>query len=161
MRTKSRMQGGALVRILLAASMALGLSMSASASDPDPDRYIVSFLDVGKGKAALKAAGARIELELAGREAAAVHIPPKALNGLRNNPNIEYIEKDTLRFPMAQTTPWGIPAVQANLVSDGSAGNRKICIIDSGYAASHEDLTGNNAAGKSGTYWNSDSYFHG
>ena len=62
MRAKSCMQGGAFVRVLLATSMALGLSLSANASDPDPDRYIVSFLDVGKGKAALKAAGARYQM---------------------------------------------------------------------------------------------------
>jgi hypothetical protein len=62
-------QGRALIRILLSTSIVWGLSMSASAADldPDPDRYIVSFLDVGKGKAALKAAGARVELELPGR----------------------------------------------------------------------------------------------
>jgi subtilisin family serine protease len=148
--------------MLLSTLLALGLATAASAAEPDRDRYIVSFLDVAKGKAALRAAGARIELELAGREAAAVHIPARALNGLRNNPNIEYIEKDALRYPMAQTTPWGIPAVQADLVGDSAAGNRKICIIDSGYAPGHEDLSsGGNVNGEADTTWYEDSCFHG
>jgi len=111
-----------------------------SADQPDPDRYIVSFLDVDKGKSALRAAGARIELDLAGREAVAAHIPPRALKGLARNPNIEYIEPDALRYPMAQTTPWGIPAVQADMVPDLTAADIKVCIIDSGYDNTHEDL---------------------
>ncbi len=127
--------------VLLAASVfALGALAPALAGQPDHDRYIVSFLDVGKGKAALRAAGARIEREIPRHEIAAVHIPRQALNGLRRNPHIEYIEPDVLRYPMAQTTPWGIPAVQADLVSDMGAGNRTVCIIDSGYSLGHEDL---------------------
>ncbi|MCH7667488.1 MAG: S8 family serine peptidase [Acidobacteria bacterium] len=110
------------------------------AVEPDPDRYIVSFSNPGQGKAALRAAGARIELDLPRHDAAAAHIPAHALAGLRQNPNIAYIEPDALRFPMAQTTPWGIPAVQADLVDDGNAGNRTVCIIDSGYWNGHEDL---------------------
>lgn len=113
-------------------TFAIGTPAAAFATDPDPDRYIVSFLDVGKGKAALRAAGARIVLDLPRHEVAAVHIPSRALKGLRRNPNIEYIENDVLRFPMAQTMPWGIPAVQADLVSDLGSANRTVCIIDSG-----------------------------
>jgi subtilisin family serine protease len=126
--------------LLVAAILALGAITPVLAAQPDNDRYIVSFLDVNKGKAGLRAAGARIELDLSQHEAAAVHIPSRALAGLRRNPNIEYIEPDALRYPMAQTTPWGIPAVQADLVSDADAANRTVCIIDSGYANGHEDL---------------------
>lgn len=126
--------------LLVVAILALGAIAPVLAAQPDKDRYIVSFLDVNKGKAALRAAGARIELDLSQHEAAAVHIPSRALAGLRRNPNIEYIEPDVLRYPMAQTTPWGIPAVQADLVSDTDAANRTVCIIDSGYTNGHEDL---------------------
>ena len=52
---------------------------------PDPDRYIVSFTRPAQGKAALKAAGARIELDLPLHNAAAAHIPAPALEGLRQN----------------------------------------------------------------------------
>lgn len=163
MKSQSLKTGTMLGGVLLSAVFALGLSTAANAAEPDGDRYIVSFLDVGKGKAALKAAGARIELELAGREAAAVHIPARALKGLRNNPNIEYIEKDALRYPMAQTTPWGIPAVQADVAGlQPATANRQICIIDSGYATDHEDLSsGTNVHGEDGTTWYQDSCFHG
>ncbi len=147
------------------ALLALGSATTVAAAGPDPDRYIVSFLDVGKGKSALKAAGARVELDLAGREAAAVHIPARALKGLRSNPNIEYIEKDVLRYPMAQTTPWGVPTVLQEGVASAVPADRKICIIDSGYQRSHEDLPdGSNVYGTnvSGTgNWYEDTCFHG
>lgn len=156
-------RGAAISGLFLLAFFALGSATTVAAAEPDPDRYIVSFLDVEKGKSALKAAGARVELNLAGREAAAAHIPARALKGLRNNPHIEYIEKDVLRYPMAQTTPWGIPAVQAGLVSE--AANRTVCIIDSGYELEHEDLPiGNNVTGQidSGSGdWFEDTCFHG
>jgi subtilisin family serine protease len=158
-------RGAAISGLILLTFLALGSATTVAAAEPDPDRYIVSFLDVDKGKSALKAAGARVELNLAGREAAAAHIPARALKGLRNNPHIEYIEKDALRFPMAQTTPWGIPAVQANLVSHTGAANRTVCIIDSGYELFHEDLpNGNNVSGENNSVsgnWGEDSCFHG
>jgi len=147
--------------LLLIPILTCGVATAAIAADPDPDRYIVSFLDVGKGKAALRAAGASVQLELDRYEAAAAHIPPQALKGLRNNPHIEYIEEDVLRYPLAQTMPWGIPAVQADLVSDSAAGNRTVCIIDSGYALGHEDLPTANVTGEAGTDWDVDNCHHG
>ncbi len=128
---------------LIVAGIALTLGATAWASaagDPDPDRYIVSFYDHGKGKAALRASGARVVLDLPRHEAAAARIPARALKGLRRNPNIEFIEPDPIRVPMAQTTPWGIPAVQADLVTYNAASGLTVCIIDSGYSLGHEDL---------------------
>lgn len=120
---------------------ALGLTLAASeAAQPDPDRYIVSFLDHGKGRAALHNAGARVVLDLPRHEAAAARIPARAVAGLRRNPHIEFVEPDPIRFPTAQTTPWGIPAVQADLVTYTTSSGLTVCIIDSGYSLGHEDL---------------------
>lgn len=117
------------------------------AAPPDSDRYIVSFLDSARGKAALRSAGARIELDLPRHEIAAAHIPGRAIKGLRNNPHIEFVEQDVVRYPMAQTTPWGITAVQADRVTGATSGGLKVCIIDSGYNRGHEDLPTNNVTG--------------
>lgn len=64
---------------------------------------------------------------------------------LEANPSVEYVEEDAKRYlldvsPMAQSTPYGITMVQANQVSDASAGNTKVCVIDTGYDYDHEDL---------------------
>lgn len=74
---------------------------------------------------------------------------------LQSDPNVEYIEEDHKRYlmdvitPMAQTTPYGINMVQANQVSDGSAGNTKVCVIDTGWTSGHEDLQNSGVTGYS------------
>lgn len=116
------------------------LAGAVHAAGPDSNRYIVSFQDESKGKSALRSAGAEVLLELPRQGAVAARIPARALKGLQRNPNIEYIEADALRFPMSETTPWGIPTVQADLLSDAGTGDTLVCIIDSGYSNLHEDL---------------------
>ena len=149
------------VRSLAAAFVALSLSGVAAADDP---RYIVKFANEAPGRAALAAAGGRIVLELGPQGAAAAHLPPQALEALKRNPHIEYVEEDVIRVPFAQTVPYGIPMVQADQLSDALAGNRKECIIDSGYSLQHEDLalnavTGTNVTGTGN--WFEDSCGHG
>jgi serine protease len=142
-------------------------------------RYIVKFR-AGRsaaGHAALRAAGARTVLVLDPQDAVAVHVPAAALNGLSRNPNIEFIEEDVIREPYAwsnvatsgsEVLPYGIRMVQADTISPSNAGNRKLCIIDSGYSDQHDDLrdyTGTDLTAKladsgSGT-WNQDSCGHG
>ena len=129
---------GAIVAIAVAATFVFGAV--AVAASPDPDRYIVSFQDNAKGRSALRAAGAEVLLDLPNQGAVAARIPSRAIRGLQRNPNIEYIEADALRYPMAETTPWGIPAVQLGDLSDAATGDTTVCIIDSGYSNGHEDL---------------------
>lgn len=72
-------------------------------------------------------------------------------------------EPDPRRWPSAQITPFGFNNVQADQVSDSNAGNRKVCVIDSGYAINHEDLSGNQHGGTNGLAgnWNTTSGSHG
>lgn len=122
---------------------AVGLvsAMSVMAAD---NRYIVQFAPgaAGNGKAAVQAAGGRIERDLTQHSinAVAITIPSQALQALSNNPNVINVEVDERIYPMADQVPFGIPMVQADQVSDSLAGNQKICIIDSGYHVGHSDL---------------------
>ena len=131
----------------------------------DPDRYIVKFrMDIPmKASRAdfVKAMGAtRVYHDLEGINAVAVELPAAALKALANNRNVDYVERDLPRYAMAQTTPYGIVQSQASLVSPG-AGNRLVCIIDSGFDAAHEDL-GNNVSGYNGNLpWATDGFGHG
>jgi subtilisin family serine protease len=59
---------------------------------------------------------------------------------LARNPDVMRVELDPPRYPMAQSSPYGLAMIQADQVSDAAASNRKICIIDSGYYIGHEDL---------------------
>jgi len=103
-------------------------------------------------------------------------VPAQAVRGLANNPHVEYVEEDVKRYPLALTSPsaspyasgqlvpYGIKMVQADQLPDTFAGNRKLCIIDSGYDLAHEDLSTNAVTGEFDTgtgWWNTDENHHG
>ena len=132
--------------VLLMAALFLFAGLALAAPGPDQDRFIVKFQE-GKGpqgKVALRRAGAELLVELAPQNAAAFRIPAQALAGIARNPNVEYIEVDPPRYPMAQVVPYGITMVQAEFGVNGgiAAGGfvPKVCIIDSGIDGGHEDL---------------------
>jgi subtilisin family serine protease len=172
------------VSVLVAtiAAAAGGFIGSASAAEATT-RVIVKFKDgrvTATGmKSAVAAAKGNVQHEIFGANAMAVEVPLSALQGLKNNPNVEYVEQDQIRYAFAltspstgspyligQSVPYGITQVQANLLPDTNAGNRKVCIIDSGVERAHEDLVGN-SANMSGQYdsgtgnWYTDENSHG
>ncbi len=150
-------------------SVIISINLSVSSltfASNDVERVIVQFKP-GKSDLGLQqalASGAVLERALLAHDAIAISIPANAIKGLANNPNVEFVEPDAKRYPYSQTQPYGIQMVQANLVSDLNAGNRKVCIIDSGYQISHEDLSSNMVSGTndSGTgNWYTDENHHG
>jgi subtilisin family serine protease len=154
------------------------VSGTAFAAD-ESTRVIIAFKPGAAAtlRAAVAAARGSVQHEIFGMNAMAVEVPTQALRGLSHNPNIEYIEEDDKRYPLSgatpsgspylngQLVPYGIKMVQADQLPDASAGNRKVCIIDSGYDLAHEDLstnpvTGDNDPGGTGL-WNTDENHHG
>lgn len=127
----------------------------AEDDDDTPTRMIVVFKKGAgaNGRAALHGLRGHIRHEMHGEDGVAVELPRRMLKSLRNHQHIERFEEDVKRYPLATTSPstgapyalgqlvpWGIKAVQADQLPDTYVGNRKICIIDSGYDRSHEDL---------------------
>ena len=157
------------IRVLCAA-FAAGLMGSlaatpALAAEKD-SRVIVKFKAgaFAKGRAEVAARGGKVLLNLSEFNALSVRLSPAALKLLQRSRHVEFIEPDHPMYPMAESVPYGIPMVQANLVGDGAAGNRTLCIIDSGIDGTHPDHAGNKLAGEnlttSGT-WDSDESSHG
>jgi serine protease len=148
----------------LFAGIALAVAGTAAAG-PDGDRVWVKFKPGSQRsvEAALRGAGAQVHHSFHELGAFAVSLPPQALNGLRNNPNIEYIEADPAREPMAQTQPYGIAMVQAPQAwaAGGSGSNVLLCVIDSGINASHEDFSSGQITGGYPGNWASDTCGHG
>jgi subtilisin family serine protease len=160
------------------AAVAAGVSANAAAA-PATTRVIVSFKPgmAATVKAVVAAAHGAVKHEIFKMDAMAIEVPTAALKGLENNPIFDYIEEDAVRRPFALTSPstgtpytagqlvpYGIKLVQADQLPDTNAGNRKVCIIDSGVDNSHEDLAGNNVTGEydSGTgWWYTDENHHG
>lgn len=165
----------------LAACVLLSPMSAWADRDPEPGhaRVIVHFKSGGEGagRAALAQARGRIARELTSLRAVSAELPEAAIAALKRHPQVELVEEDAKRYPLALTAPsaspyasgqlepWGIRAVQAHLLPQGDAltANRKVCIIDSGYYLGHEDLPGTSrVSGYNGNLaWNQDGDGHG
>ncbi|HJV68496.1 S8 family serine peptidase [Ideonella sp.] len=167
----------------LAASLGLAFALLGTAYAADTTRVIVSFKPgtaaAKLARAAIAKAGGQIKLDIDGENVAVV-LPKAAVAALAKHSAISLIEEDAKRYPLSLTTPsappyelgqlvpYGIKMVQADQLPslDANAGNRKICIIDSGYDITHEDLqhganvTGNDDIGGAGL-WTVDGTHHG
>lgn len=144
----------------------LSMGATAFAQSADQQRVVVSYKAGGKGPvmAALNKSKGKVHYELDRLNAVAVTLPTAALNGISRNPHVDYVEADELRYPLAETTPYGIPMVQADMVDYDPTGNQTVCIIDSGYELGHEDLPGTMVSGTNdpGTGdWFTDEHGHG
>ena len=88
-------------------------------------------------------------------QAVAGRFPAEALDALRKNPNVRYVERDGLMRAIGQTLPWGVDRVDAE-VADGETGGdgtdgeggADIAIIDTGIDDDHPDLGANVGEGK-------------
>lgn len=101
--------------------------------------------------------GARVKELLAAQSALAAELSASELSALQNDNDVELIEEDYKRYPMAQQIPYGYVMVQADQVSDQFASNQKVCVIDSGLELPHEDflsgnITGSNNSGTGNWY---------
>ncbi|MGP4072656.1 S8 family peptidase [Piscibacillus sp. B03] len=72
-----------------------------------------------------------------------VMLTEKQAEGLKNNPQIKYVEENAEAQSFAQETPWGVPHVQGTEAQDhGHTGDGvKVAVLDTGIDASHEDLS--------------------
>lgn len=180
------------VSIALLITLTLGMfaSTNAAATPEGPGlRLFVQYAPAGRANvwAQLKANGAVFHYDFAELDTFVVNVPAAAYQKLSLNPNIVLMEEDAERYPIevmpsraaaplaavGQTVPYGIDMVQARDVWDAdrngvvdagapTAANRKVCIIDSGFYTSHEDLQGVNVAGYNGNLpWATDGFGHG
>lgn len=110
-----------------------------------PDqRYIVKYKNA-TGKAALNRPDVQLARDLGQHDMQAVYMSDAVRDALARNPNIEYVEVDHRRAPMAESVPYGISMVQADQLGSGTD-TIKVCIIDSGLRT-HEDLPNSSATG--------------
>jgi len=154
----------------MAFAMMGGASVVHAANSADTTRVIVEFKPgsaaVAAARAAIAKAGGRVKLEILGGESVAIELPTKMLASLKRHAAIQSVEIDAPRYPTGQLVPYGIKLVQADQLpaNDSKTGNRKLCIIDSGYDRTHEDLAGNVVTGEfdSGSgWWYDDTVHHG
>lgn len=115
-------------------------------AQPAPQRYLIEFRETGPGSAALvRAHGGQPVHEFPAQRTIAAWLPEAARIAMANRPEVLRIERDAERYPLSQTTPYGISMVQANdpaIAFTGVTTDALVCIIDSGYNLGHPDLPG-------------------
>ncbi|NNE57071.1 MAG: S8 family serine peptidase [Hellea sp.] len=133
------------------------------------ERYIIKYKAFKGPQIAsdIMAGNGKIAKNIDRQNVMAAHMTGSQMQVLMGNPNIESIEIDPKRYLLAESTPYGIGMVQADLVSDASVGNRTVCIVDTGYDLGHTDLqslrvTGDDGYGSNNTgNWYNDGHGHG
>ncbi|MBA7517227.1 hypothetical protein ES705_09280 [subsurface metagenome] len=101
-------------------------------------------------QAMVRGVGGKIKYTYHIVDAIAASIPQKAIDALRKNPNVRYVEPDGLVQALDELgDSWGVERIGAGIVH--VAGNKgagvKVAIIDSGIDYTHPDLNDNYAGG--------------
>ncbi|KQV92273.1 S8 family serine peptidase [Pelomonas sp. Root1237] len=153
-------------------------AMSAALAAPkDEVELIVGHKVNGGGavRAEVGRGGGRVVEDLSEIDALVVSMPRGAAKALARHAQVDFVDEPVERHILgnrsirvagsqAQVAPYGIAMVQADQLSDAQAGNRRVCIVDSGINGTHEDLAGIPMTGqnftKSGA-WNTDENSHG
>ena len=111
-------------------------------------RFFIEFdrVDVA-AENSVREVGGRVVHRFSEYRVVSAWLSEAGLERMKGNPYVRKIEPDPERYPMAETIPYGLSMVQADLLSDQFAGNRKVCIVDSGFQQAHEDLQNARLAG--------------
>ncbi len=156
--------------LLLSVALIVG-TLPMALAEP-AERVLIEYMP-GKGamvRNTVMAAGGQVHFEFDGINTIAASVPGRWASRLTKDPNVVRVEADPVRYLDAdpyeeQVMPYGIEYVQAPAVwAEGHTGDGvKVCIIDTGYGAHHEDLQGIPVEGYSQVDddWAFDGYGHG
>jgi subtilisin family serine protease len=136
---------------LAAALTALVPVVALPAQAGGPNRYIVVLKQAVDSNAVAKMHAAKYGASVEDVWAHALHgysavIPNDRVAELRADANVAYVEPDGEATITAQTVPWGIDRVDADLSStaagngSGAVGNTNVYVIDTGVDRTHPDL---------------------
>lgn len=142
---------------------AAALSCMQGALAAPSARVIVSYKEGAAAQvaAAVRSARGIVRHQVFGANAMAVEMTASGLARMARNRDVTRMEPDVRRYQLSlasasaapyqtgQLMPFGISMVQADQLPDTQVGNRKVCIIDSGFDRKHEDLLANQVSGDS------------
>jgi len=124
---------------------AAGLPAGAQASESSgTQRYMIQYR-AGKAAAVegrMPAERSRRLRHLRRSRLMAANLSPAEVSALAASPDVERVEVDVKRYPLAESVPYGIDLIQAHApqLDVSGAVSRTVCVIDSGYDMSHPDL---------------------
>lgn len=112
---------------------------------------------------AIENAGGKFIKSIAKQRMAVASMNKRAYNNMLKNQDVESVSVDAKRYLAAETQPYGIPMVQATLLSQSNKSARKVCVIDTGFNGGHPDLPNATGVANNGSVgaWNNDGHGHG
>ena len=131
---------------------ALGASGLAAASDGQTVEVNVGFASERGRRAALDAAS-EVVREFDVLDVVTLRAPKRAATALERDPNVRYVEANETVEALAQTLPWGIDRVDADVAHDNAetGAGADVAIIDTGIDSMHADLQANLGEGRAFT----------
>ncbi|WP_135827042.1 S8 family peptidase [Halorussus ruber] len=122
----------------LAAMSVTGLA----AAKPDDTVEVNVGFKSDKGRQKALDAASDVVREFDSIDVVTIQAPKKAVSGLDNNPNIRYVEENGQMHALAETLPWGVDRVDADVATaNGETGyGGDVAIIDTGIDSDHPDL---------------------
>ena len=132
------------------------LPFFVDASEPEKKDVIVGFKDK-INSALIRSYNGKIAHELDEINVIAASLPDSAIKALKKNKNVEYVEIDGEVKMAAETLPWGVDRIDAEVVWGGSedalsvTGNGgsgvQVAVVDTGIDYTHPDLDDNYISG--------------
>ncbi len=132
-----------MVCLILASVLAVGAVAQPSEKVP----VIVGFKDKPDADL-IRAHGGRIKYMYNLIPAIACKLPEQAIDALKNNPKVAYVEVDGVVESIDEVLPWGVDRIDAELEHPYNKGTGvKISVIDTGIDYNHPDLDSNYKGG--------------
>lgn len=130
------------------ATAAAGLTGVASATQPGTVEVNVGF-DSPSGADAARSAATEVVREFE-FDAMTIEVGREAVSGLENRGDVRYVEENGTMEAVAQSTPYGIDRVDADVaISNGADGTGvDVAVIDTGIDSDQADLQGILGSGK-------------
>ncbi|WP_266077213.1 S8 family peptidase [Haladaptatus caseinilyticus] len=141
----------------LAAAGATGL---ASAAPTDKVEVNVGF-NSERGRAMARSSADEVVREFNSIKVMTIRVPKRTATALEKNPNVRYVEANGTMEALAETLPWGIDRVDAEVAhANGDLGaGADIAIVDTGIDDDHPDLQDHLGSGKAFVSCGNGGYF--
>ncbi|NEU57277.1 S8 family peptidase [Halorussus sp. MSC15.2] len=131
------------------ASVATAAGSGLAAAKPDDTVEVNVGFESDSGRTAALDAASEVVRTFA-FDALTIRAPKRAVTGLERRADVRYVEENGTYHALAQTLPWGIDRVDAEVAhANGETGSgADIAIIDTGIDDDHPDLQANVGKGK-------------
>ncbi|WP_276301572.1 S8 family serine peptidase [Halorussus lipolyticus] len=143
------------------ASVATAAGSGLAAAKPNDKVEVNVGFSSKRGRDAAVDKASDVVREFGSLDIVTAQMPAKAAKGLENNPNVRYVEENGTMEALAQSLPWGVDRVDAEVAhANGETGaGADIAIIDTGIDDDHPDLQANLGTGKSFVSCGNGGYF--